>query len=779
MNMTMTLHHQKNKIVNDKCTVKIGEDGRPYAKDGILIVADGLGGRGGFPHMEINRELLDRERFFDIAFKEGFEKADEDFKNFVLDSMSEFFETKDVYYTDPPLFGAMRTSGYFASRLVTAIVLYELKYGLKDDPIYLKSCSDYPIRDKDTLLRKLKELDNNEREIELRTICEKLSETIKTKLDNFVDRMGLSRVLSIRGSYLLPSTLVVALCDEHDNDVDVLYLWAGDSRGYLWDAKEGLAQVTDDHEKGETMTNLITLTREFTLEARFLTLEKPVVIFNASDGCYKCQCFASPIDLEYLLLQSFSAANSFKQASEILDKAFFQIGTHDDSNTIALASYGYDNYAAFIKDVEKRMDAIKKEYVDRLPDIFERDYVQEEIQKEKSKRDALNAIKNGLTESAEGKKFVVSFTKKKHNDIYEKLSFRSFIDENYFNKKTVESNESPEDIENKKRKSIEEIHKLVEVNWVFGDKLRKYSMVVDNKDGSDDIYAECSALEQIINSYKNKFDECVEKIDKCYNNAKKQCSEANKYINPNKKHDGIDEPSEVQEKNVEAIGDTQDNCSAEDEKATNLSNFRTQMGSYIRGFEERFDIIKNLIKPEKASKSKEASKSKVTINEDTIDKLLHDFAVAIMAWWREKYTINDEKAIDAMVDDILTKRMKFFKGKKINKTNRNKIGEYLNETEESDSKPQTPQDEDVAQEEDIAKDCVNELWKDESHVTEIVDALAESNPPVDRLTALSADVRQIDADLSEIKDHLEIREQLYEEYHEQYIRHFEESKLQK
>lgn len=321
--MNMTLHHQKTRKLADGRQIKIGEDGRPYAKDGILIVADGLGGRGGFPHSKINRQLLDRDYFFEIAFGKDFEGADEDFMPFVLDSFSEFFDLKDVYFTSP---SAMRTSGYFASRLVTAIVLYELK----TNPQY----------ERNTLLSKLKSLDSAARVEELRHLGEGLAETIRVKLERFAERMGLVLESKTRGSYLLPSTLVIALTEEHDEDVDVLYLWAGDSRGYLWDT-DGLAQITDDHEQNETMTNLITLTKPFAIEARLLTVKKPVVLFNASDGCYKCPCFASPLDLEYSLLQGFAGADGFEKASELLDVTFAGIGTHDDSNTIALATFGY------------------------------------------------------------------------------------------------------------------------------------------------------------------------------------------------------------------------------------------------------------------------------------------------------------------------------------------------------------------------------------------------------------------------------------------------------
>lgn len=357
--MNMLLHYQKKVKISQNQYVSVGEDGYPYADNGILIVADGLGGRGGFTHSKINKDILDKNKFCDIAFNHVYDNLETDFKEFVLNSFEELFARQDYYLNNS---NTMCHSGYFASRLVTAIVLHEFKYNVefKKESIFeeknKKSTADF--------------------ELYLQTISEKLTKIICKKLGRMAENMGLVLESKITGSYLLPTTLVVALTNETEKEVEVVYLWAGDSRGYVLD-KDGLAQNTDDHEKGETMYNLISLTKPFKLETRYLSFNKPCILFNATDGVYKCACFASPLDLEYLLLDTICLSENFDRVARTFNQFMGEEGNHDDSNTIALLTFGYSDFKQIIKDAAKRKDYIDKNIVKKLPEIFSRDYAEE------------------------------------------------------------------------------------------------------------------------------------------------------------------------------------------------------------------------------------------------------------------------------------------------------------------------------------------------------------------------------------------------------------------
>ena len=367
----MIVYNQKIKDGEQK--IFIGEDAFPYEKEGILLVADGLGGRGGYPHTKVDKKILEKEGFFDLVFGDVFlpcpedeegKKEYEEFKEFVLDSFTEIFQTKDYYFTSSK---TIRPSGYFASRLVVAILLHEIKYS--------------PKCDKEQLFKDIYEATTEEAKEEIMArFSNELADRLREKLDKIAKKINLVVETSLSGAYLLPSTVCLTLVNEKEDKVDAVYVWAGDSRGYLWDKDGGLGQVTDDHEKDETMYNLVSLSREFKLESRFVSFDKPCVLFNATDGCYKCSCYASPLEMEMTFLNIFSNAENFDVASKEFCEEYKRIGRHDDSNTMALHLYGYvdeegkEDYGKFQKAVKDRLLYIQDNIVAKLPDILTVNY---------------------------------------------------------------------------------------------------------------------------------------------------------------------------------------------------------------------------------------------------------------------------------------------------------------------------------------------------------------------------------------------------------------------
>lgn len=351
----MIVYHQKIKEGSHK--LFLGEDAYPYADKDCLLVADGLGGRGGYPHKKINPDILDIDKFYDLVFGPVFEKeTDEEFKSFVKTEFSEIFETKDYYFEND---STIRTSGYYASRLVACVVLYELKY---NDYFNKESVFDAILKDP------------HNKEV-ISEYGDKLCALILEKLEKIANNVGFELETRIKGAYLLPTTLQLTLTYEKEEKIHALYFWAGDARAYMWD-KDGLAQITDDHEKDETMTNLITLTRSSKIETRFLTFDKPCVLFNATDGCYKCPSYASPLEMEFDFLNAVNGAESYDETACNLSDRYKVIGRHDDSNTMALHAFGY-SFAELKNAVKARLEEIDRTIVARLPGIFTVDYLYE------------------------------------------------------------------------------------------------------------------------------------------------------------------------------------------------------------------------------------------------------------------------------------------------------------------------------------------------------------------------------------------------------------------
>lgn len=415
--MKILLEHQQrmHNALADK-ELNVGEDAKPYADEKLILVADGLGGRGGFPHTELDRGMLEKDRLVDVAFSPVFDlegEKYEDLKKFIQESFSDLFALKEIYGRD---FYSSKGSGYFASHLIAAIALYLLRFDARFDiDALFENCEKAKARAQEEMGAKKegekaptppanaenKEKNavekaesapvNAENAVEkaenapakaenavskeelLKKFALDFSAALKEKLAAIAQNVGLKNESRLKGTYLLPTTLSVTLMRERKESVDLICLWAGDSRAYYWN-EEGLAQISDDHEIGGTMTNLISLAKDFRLQICSLKVKKPCLVFNATDGVYKCMMFASPLDLESLLLQAILKSESVEQLEENLDKIYENIGRHDDSNSLAAVTFGYADFGALKAAAEKRSDEIERKIVSRLPGILTRDY---------------------------------------------------------------------------------------------------------------------------------------------------------------------------------------------------------------------------------------------------------------------------------------------------------------------------------------------------------------------------------------------------------------------
>lgn len=397
---SLSIYRQKTLKRNSRI-IYLGEDVFPYSDDGILLVADGLGGRGGFRHnssvvKDILANAADRkEEFCKRAFADVFENHSkipetDKTKSYFQKCFWELFEMRKYYNNFEE---AVRTSGYFASRFVAATVLYELKFGDRpaselfshsDDP--MKAAEDY---------------------------SEYLVANIKEKLGKIAENLSLVNEANITGAYLLPTTLNFALYKEtSDNKVDVYCFWAGDSRAYMWD-KDGLHRLTKDHEKNEAMTNLVSLSKDFFLETAYFQFEKPCVLFNMSDGVYKSAAFKTPLHMEASLLKIFSECVSLEKAGEKLKKYFEEIGNHDDSGSMAVKTLGYKNYQAFKRAVDIRRLFIKDNFIKALPDILTRDYEREDMSIKQEFEVQLNLEAERWIEMPEVRKYIAEIIREK------------------------------------------------------------------------------------------------------------------------------------------------------------------------------------------------------------------------------------------------------------------------------------------------------------------------------------------------------------------------------
>ena len=363
--MELTVYRQSSKTRPDGTIVYKGEDARPYVDEKLFFVADGLGGAAAIRHQKANPDLFDKEKLLDTLFKGVFaDYSDERFTKYVIDSFFELFAVKDCY-TDN--INNIKKSGYFASRIVSAILLHEMIYNPNLQPKKLFEVF-HAQEDGETKEKFKKELGTG------------FATLIREKMKKIAENANLIYESSYSGLALLGTTLCATIYQETDDSVEAFYLTAGDSRPYVWTEQGGLCQLIQDQEgKDGGMTNYIKANEDQSFEIRceYKSFAKPCILFNASDGCFDSGYFLSQMAFEKLILEKAIAANSEESMGESIHETFLTYGRHDDSSTIAMKMFGYESFEDFQKCAESRLAVLESEYLSKMPDLLGTDFVTE------------------------------------------------------------------------------------------------------------------------------------------------------------------------------------------------------------------------------------------------------------------------------------------------------------------------------------------------------------------------------------------------------------------
>lgn len=146
--------------------------------------------------------------------------------------------------------------------------------------------------------------------------AESLKSRLRAYLTDCYERVGEESVLMGGLRKKFPTAAAAGICRLTEERLTLDVYWAGDSRVYLLDA-QGLAQLTEDDLGGidamenltrdGALTNLINLSRDFTLHTARLRLVRPALVFAATDGCFGY--LSTPMEFEYLLLSTLLNAD--------------------------------------------------------------------------------------------------------------------------------------------------------------------------------------------------------------------------------------------------------------------------------------------------------------------------------------------------------------------------------------------------------------------------------------------------------------------------------------
>lgn len=204
-----------------------------------------------------------------------------------------------------------------------------------------------------------------------REVCASLEEKLLHEFQRFEAEHSTEEAVRIVGSMrrTLPTTLCTALLVARKETVDGMFLWAGDSRGYLLNAG-GLHQMTEDHAQGghdameglyrdAPLSNFLTAEGKFTISARRVRTPKPCVVLVATDGAFAY--LPTPMEFEWLLLSTLHGSSHLAGWQKRLRAELEKVAS--DDCTLLIVPYGYADFEALQADMEKRRLFLQREFI--------------------------------------------------------------------------------------------------------------------------------------------------------------------------------------------------------------------------------------------------------------------------------------------------------------------------------------------------------------------------------------------------------------------------------
>lgn len=169
----------------------------------------------------------------------------------------------------------------------------------------------------------------------------------------------------------LPTTAAVVLCRPGRGSIRVQAQWAGDSRVYLLDA-DGLAQLTEDDLGGidamqnlsrdGALTNVISLSKDFSIHTADLSMGRPGLVFAATDGCFGY--LSTPMEFEYMLLRTLQESQNAMGWERAIIEAIGKVA--GDDYTISGLSLGFGSFDHLKQSLAARTAMVYKTYIHGL-----------------------------------------------------------------------------------------------------------------------------------------------------------------------------------------------------------------------------------------------------------------------------------------------------------------------------------------------------------------------------------------------------------------------------
>lgn len=210
------------------------------------------------------------------------------------------------------------------------------------------------------------------------SLCQALQENVA----NMQELLGQDRKSGVVMSSMIrpfPTTLSGALLSsQNDGSLRCLFLWAGDSRGFIL-TRGGLVQITaddikdrldpfDNIEQDGVLTNVISA-KPFYINVRDFTLNEPCIILTATDGCFSY--FPSPMEFEITLLETLERAQSLNAWQNLLTDTIGAVAS--DDFTLEAVGCGFGTFEEIRRFFRPALQRFREQFGKRIAACRSRD----------------------------------------------------------------------------------------------------------------------------------------------------------------------------------------------------------------------------------------------------------------------------------------------------------------------------------------------------------------------------------------------------------------------
>lgn len=203
--------------------------------------------------------------------------------------------------------------------------------------------------------------------------AQEIQQIVKKALHFCKEKSGRQGKTKLRGSMAkeFPTTAAIAYCVPESETIVVNCFWAGDSRVYILN-EDGLAQITYDDLDGldafenisadGVLTNVISATKPFVIHSTRLVMQKPFLIFAASDGCFGY--IRTPMEFEAYIIEHLLKSKCLADFERSVHAGLEEIAGDDYS--MVGAAFGFGTYSSLQDSLKQRFRLLVKRYAHPL-----------------------------------------------------------------------------------------------------------------------------------------------------------------------------------------------------------------------------------------------------------------------------------------------------------------------------------------------------------------------------------------------------------------------------